>query len=41
MEDYIEMLPLDPQWRCFFESDGKGGEGGETPCWIWSPKPRP
>lgn len=19
MEDYIEMVPLDPQWRCFFE----------------------
>lgn len=21
MEDYLEILPLDPQWRCFFESD--------------------
>ena len=25
MEDYLEILPLDPQWRCFFESDGNGG----------------
>ena len=25
MEDYVDLLPLDPQWRCFFESDGQGG----------------
>ncbi|OYP35502.1 phytoene desaturase family protein [Rhodopirellula sp. MGV] len=25
MEDYVKILPLDPQWRCFFES------GGSTP----------
>ena len=24
LEDYLEMIPLDPQWRCFFE--GTGGE---------------
>jgi diapolycopene oxygenase len=24
MEDYLELLPLDPQWRCFFESTGTG-----------------
>lgn len=23
LEDYLEMVPLDPQWRCFFESDGE------------------
>ncbi len=22
LEDYIEMIPLDPQWRCFFEAAG-------------------
>ncbi|TWU06001.1 phytoene desaturase family protein [Stieleria varia] len=22
MEDYLEILPLDPQWRCFFEASG-------------------
>ncbi len=21
LEDYIDMLPLDPQWRCFFDGD--------------------
>ncbi|WP_372895019.1 phytoene desaturase family protein [Stieleria sp.] len=30
MEDYLEILPLDPQWRCFFESDGKGGKVEEN-----------
>ncbi len=25
MEDYIEMVALDPQWRCFFEGDCKSG----------------
>lgn len=30
MEDYLEIVPLDPQWRCFFESDGKGGNVGEN-----------
>jgi phytoene desaturase len=25
LEDYLEIIRLDPQWRCFFESDGKGG----------------
>ncbi|MGI9471153.1 MAG: phytoene desaturase family protein [Rubripirellula sp.] len=26
LEDYIEMIPLDPQWRCFFEGDASKGE---------------
>jgi phytoene desaturase len=30
LEDYIEMIRLDPQWRCFFESDGKGGAADNT-----------
>ena len=30
MDDYLEILPLDPQWRCFFESDGKGGAVDEN-----------
>ncbi|MEL6106192.1 MAG: phytoene desaturase family protein [Planctomycetota bacterium] len=30
MEDYLEILPLDPQWRCFFESDGHGGAMDKT-----------
>ncbi|WP_321188308.1 phytoene desaturase family protein [Roseiconus lacunae] len=30
MEDYVEILPLDPQWRCFYESDGKGNLGNEN-----------
>lgn len=25
LEDYLEIVPLDPQWRCFFESDGAAG----------------
>ena len=30
LEDYLEIIPLDPQWRCFFESDGKGGVDHEN-----------
>ena len=31
VEDYMEILPLDPQWRCFFESDGHGDDSvGKT-----------
>ena len=26
VDDYIEMIPLDPQWRCFFEGDSSKGE---------------
>lgn len=26
MDDHIEMLELDPQWRCFFEGNGKPGD---------------
>ena len=26
LEDYIEMVRLDPQWRCFFEGDRTKGE---------------
>ena len=26
IEDYIDMIPLDPQWRCFFEGDTAKGE---------------
>lgn len=22
LDDYLEMIPLDPQWRCFFEGNG-------------------
>ncbi|TWU67542.1 phytoene desaturase family protein [Crateriforma conspicua] len=25
MEDYLDMIPLDPQWRCFFDADESGG----------------
>ncbi|MEM1069073.1 MAG: phytoene desaturase family protein [Planctomycetota bacterium] len=25
LNDYIEMVPLDPQWRCFFEGDDADG----------------
>jgi diapolycopene oxygenase len=25
MADYLDLVPLDPQWRCFFEGDGNGG----------------
>ncbi len=24
LDDYLSLLPLDPQWRCFFEDDGDG-----------------
>lgn len=27
LEDYIDMIPLDPQWRCFFEGDASGKPG--------------
>lgn len=28
MSDYLDMVPLDPQWRCFFDGDRQtGGEG--------------
>jgi diapolycopene oxygenase len=27
LEDYIDMIPLDPQWRCFFEGDSTGAVG--------------
>ncbi|KAA5540292.1 phytoene desaturase [Roseiconus nitratireducens] len=30
MEDYLDIVPLDPQWRCFFESDGKGATQDQT-----------
>jgi len=26
LNDYLELLPLDPQWRCFFDGDSKGSE---------------
>ncbi|MGB7343102.1 MAG: phytoene desaturase family protein [Pirellulaceae bacterium] len=29
MADYLELIDLDPQWRCFFEGDSKS-EGGNT-----------
>ncbi len=25
LEDYLELLPLDPQWRCFYEGDRRDG----------------
>ena len=25
LEDYVTMVPLDPQWRCFFEGDSVAG----------------
>jgi diapolycopene oxygenase len=25
LDDYVEMMPLDPQWRCFFEGDPPSG----------------
>jgi len=25
MSDYLDMIPLDPQWRCFFDGDAKSG----------------
>ena len=30
LADYCEIVPLDPQWRCFFDprSEGKNGAGG-------------
>ena len=28
INDYLEMIPLDPQWRCFFE--GENGSDGNT-----------
>ncbi|QDT39294.1 phytoene desaturase family protein [Stratiformator vulcanicus] len=27
MADYLDMRPLDPQWRCFFDSDSASGGG--------------
>ena len=30
MEDYIDMVPLDPQWRCFFEGDSSSGQRENT-----------
>ncbi|MEM9587181.1 MAG: phytoene desaturase family protein [Planctomycetota bacterium] len=26
MEDYLDLVALDPQWRCFFEGTGKAGQ---------------
>ena len=26
MEDYLQLVPLDPQWRCFFEADTSKNE---------------
>ena len=26
LEDYIELVALDPQWRCFFDGDSSRGE---------------
>ncbi|OUW74731.1 MAG: phytoene desaturase [Saprospirales bacterium TMED214] len=26
LEDYLDIVRLDPQWRCFFEGDGSKGE---------------
>ena len=28
MDDYLDLVPLDPQWRCFFDS----GNGGAAPA---------
>ena len=28
MEDYLDLVPLDPQWRCFFDDGGAGGGAG-------------
>ena len=30
LDDYIELVALDPQWRCFFESDGSASQNGKT-----------
>lgn len=30
MDDYIDMLPLDPQWRCFFEGGPGTGHADNT-----------
>lgn len=32
LEDYLQIVPLDPQWRCFFEANGGGlaGSGGSS-----------
>ncbi len=30
LEDYLEMIPLDPQWRCFFEPDSTSSGDGDV-----------
>ncbi len=30
MADYLELLPLDPQWRCFFEGSKQSGQSNNT-----------
>lgn len=30
LDDYLEMIPLDPQWRCFFEGDSAGSADSNT-----------
>tara|TARA_R110002049_G_scaffold72490_1_gene187004 strand:- start:117050 stop:118621 length:1572 start_codon:yes stop_codon:yes gene_type:complete len=26
IDDYVDLVPLDPQWRCFFDGSGSGAE---------------
>jgi len=30
MEDYLDLVPLDPQWRCFFEGSDHAGTSDNT-----------
>ena len=31
LDDYVKMIPLDPQWRCFFEGESSSGSSPSEP----------